>query len=442
MDYTKLSELDDYQDKIKLYFKKNSIDEELSNLKRIDSDKLDYYIRKAKSLLDDLNAIKINNINESKKVIIDIHKTVYEVIKLEIMLNGRSGLLNYLRLNNKGNIYYINDLIRDEIEELKKSNKLDDNIENIIFELSKEGINYTYADEKLILALIIKEKPDAINKIIETKLCDVEDELRGEIISQYALEKDINNNIDNIKLLENKKNKNKLKALAVTLLLGLNIASYKVFSSIDRNLSTEATYETIRESYDTVNNEIKKNTTYEYNKTNNEYILKKYGEVDKYGQRELIKYDLSDKELNDIEDYVNVDLENVKKSSEKIDYNISDQLTDEEYSIVEIKRYGGETLDFNVEKYNKIMLQFIKFNSVLTGFISIDVLVYLFITLNYRRKLKNEEALKNINKIKYDKNAKKQKKYNDLIDNLQLIQDSYHNQGINVEEVQKVYKKM
>ena len=150
-------ELDSYQIYLKIYFRNSSLYNDASNSKTLSNDKIRFYVNEVIAILNETLDYDFDSISKAKKIIKEVYNTIYLIIKLELLNSGESTLLTYIKNNNQG-IEYINDLVREELSQLASNDKQDDEIKELIMEINKNGINYSYADENLILLLALKNE--------------------------------------------------------------------------------------------------------------------------------------------------------------------------------------------------------------------------------------------------------------------------------------------
>lgn len=433
------NKLESYESYLKIHFRNSSLINEIEN--KATDEKIDLYVKEAKSLIKEVENININSVNNLKKIIKEVYSTIYEIIKLELIKNGKSELLTYIVTSGQG-IEYINDLVRENINKLKEDKLLDSEISNLIDELSKEGINYTYASEKLILALTLKNKDLVLSKIDEQ--FDLYEERIKELKNKtIELEEDREKIIDTFKKYEHKKNKSRKKAIISSIILALNLMSYKFMPSITKSINTTTTYKLNREAYDTINRKVTTDENTYGTKDESEYAeLKYYSEVDKNGRRTVTTFKFDNKNVEDISDYIYMFSETDGYSTrETIDYRFSEQLSREEYTVVERMTYGEEKVEFDEEKYQKDLQRALLIINILGGVFGTSLLHYLLITIHNNRKYKEELEELTYTDRTIEDSEHKIEKYKKLKNELIELKKDYEDDGLNTEDYKKILRK-
>lgn len=433
-------ELDNYQEYLKIHFRNSSLINDIKNTKNITDEKIDLYVHEAKSLLHDTLNINIDSVKDLKKIIKDVYSTIYEIIKLELVMNGKSNILSYI-VNYDQGIYYINDLVREEINKLEEEKKLDEQITKVMDELSKDGINYKYADDRLILLLTLKNKDLVLSKFNDqAKLYDKEiNDIKCNIDKMDDCREDAFYNSNKYK---RKRNKSQRNAFIGSVMLALNLLAYKIAPSTCKDIHTTTTYMTNIEAYDTVSGEIHEENIY-LPKGEQEYTeLKVFGEVDKNGRRTVTTYDLSKIDMEDISKYPEmIDDNSLNKTKQDIKYRLGEQLSRDEYMVVERLSYGEEKVELDEEAYNndlKILLFLIYF---LGGTSIKAMLTYLLLAIHNNRKFKKEIEEYNNYDTQIDTYERKIENYKKLKNELIELKKDYIEDNLDLDDYKKVLRK-
>lgn len=111
------------------------------------------------SLIECLGIIKKSNtLTEDINVIKSLYEIVYNIIKLEFKMYGKSKLADYCR-KDKIDCVYLSRNILKEIEEVSSENYDTTDIDRIVLKLSSKDGQDLYLDEELLMALsIVKDK--------------------------------------------------------------------------------------------------------------------------------------------------------------------------------------------------------------------------------------------------------------------------------------------
>ena len=361
-------DLVEYQKFLIIHFKNMSLKDGLNKNLNYISKNISVYRGEALRLISSVEELRFESLEEAEKEIYSVYETVYEVIKLELIKFSHSTLLTKVKSNNSA-VTYVNDLIRKDIED----NNLFDNsdINNQINELSKDGINYNYLDEKLILTILLNSDERVIDSI-NTKIESLKEEKEVALFKEKEIKERKSDN--NVKIMSRRHGLSnaRIRALIASALAALNFFAFKGADKILENANTDITYMTERTTYNSSTGETSVSNELEYKSGDNKVIIKKYDEVGKSGNRKITYYKTGDM-IEDISEYVNYD----KKSTTSritVPYLSAEQSSKEEYTIVESIKYGDKHIDFDYETYNN-QLQISKY--FFYGLGSIEALFFL-----------------------------------------------------------------
>ena len=425
-----MSELENYEKYIIVYFKNESLKNEIESVKP--NKDLNDFVLQAKSILKSIEDIEYQDSEEELGFNNNIYKTIYGLIKLELIYKGESSLLDYIIKNDKG-IEFINDLVREDLSKIDINNDENKDIKTKVLELSSLGMNYNFANSSLILMILLKTDSrvvDAIEFKIN-KLKEKEKEFEGEI-------KDISDNLKVNKsykdMVVKKRKKARIRALIMAGNIILNCLTFKITNGIVKDSCTDTKYKTTREVYDTYTGEVRRSSDLEYKSKDNYVYIKDYSEVDKKGSRTL-KTKTLDVDEDDIKEYGNIDLGNIgSQNTSNVNYSTIDQLTKDRYRIVEKVTYDKEEhTNFDKEKYEKIM-KIIFYNCI--GLSSIETLLllrYLIIAISNdikKRKVNKSMLYSNNRKSHFEHWIKNNKKE---LEELESIKDDAVNKTLDKE---------
>ena len=430
--------LNSYQSYLTLYFKNRSLYMNVLNCKSLSDEKINNYVSEAISLIKTMDETNLKNVSESKKNTLNVYSTIYEIIKLELIYYSESKLLEYLLKNDLG-IEYINDIVREDLKKLKDNGLFDENIEKIVYELSEEGINYNFADNRLILSIILKTD-DRVVDILKEKLnlCDQELIKLYDQIGRLEVLRD--NSKSRTSLYKSRKNKSQIKSAISAIMLAFNILAFKFGDNLIKKDNTDITFMTNREAYDTVSNEVKSENVVVHKGESEYSTLKVYGEVNENGERKITTYKLDNSQLEDIRDYLDLDNSKEDYSTNTINYRLGEQLSRDEYTVVERMHYGEEYHAFDEEQYNKELQKFMIAIYALGGIFTTSMLVYLFNTFIYKKRIKEEQNMHSTYDNKIDQIKSETDQYIKSKFEITSIIDDYSN--ISADEYKaKVYVK-
>ena len=433
--------LDGYQKYMNVYFRNNALSNDIDNNNEFRKNKIDFYVNEGIVLINETFKIDIDNVHEAKRIISNVYETLYKIIKLELLLEGNSHILNYIIDKNMG-IEYLNDLVRDDINRLKSCNLYDSEIDNMVSNLSKKGLDYHYGDKDLILSITLK-MDDMVEKVINDKIKMYDENIascRESIDEDKANLNYINNNTYDYKA---KKKKALVKTIISSVLVTLNILGYKFMPGLVKNKNTDTTYMTKREVYDTISDEVRSEEA-RVHKSEDEYVtLKVYGEVKESGKRITKEYNLSEIELDNIKDYIDEYDPEKRMYEESIKYRMGEQLSREEYIVVERMQYGDIYESFDEEQYQKDLHTILLIIYMFGGLCTTSMLTYLMIYLINKKK-ENKGLL--MNKSLSDEINEKRALIDDLKNSkkeLLNMQKKYEDSGVNKEEYKaKIYNRI
>ena len=395
------NDIDSNQKKPEVFFRIKTLKNNALNCNSFESSRLDIYIDECKALLKTIDDLKVFGIDESKMVLKEAYSAIYEVIKLELIASGESKVLTYIK--NRDEVEFINDLVREDILNFSKLNIIDESINKMVDELCKKGLEYSLADEDLILAILLKTDrrcKSALNNQIQ---------YYENIINNLNKEKeDYRNNASSkrikMRTINELNHVQKVKSIISAIILAISFGSFKLAPKAFKSMNSSTSYKYISEVYDTISDKERYDSFVTNTKNTESNTLIVYYPVNENGKRKVVSYKLNDKEKN-IKELVDLNQEGLDiDSNNEIKYNINEQLSRDEYRIVS-RLYLDETIeDFDEEQYNKEMSVI---NTILIAIMSIDsaVLLYSVLRLLY-------------NSIKYIEFKK-------LSDNYDKIADEY-----------------
>lgn len=434
------AELDSYQCYLKVHFRNSSLINEIKGVQNITSDKLDLYVSEAKSLLHDVWEANVDSVKATKKIIRDVYSTIYEIIKLELLLNGKSELLDFIVKDNQG-VCYINDLVRDEINRLRENESLDENIKKVMDELSQVGIDYDFADEELILLLALHNKELVLaNFQNQTDLYDQKIKTLKDYINRANYNRETA--CDDKDIYEHRRNKSIRRSVISSIVLALNILLSNLAPGVAREMHTTTTYMATREAYDTVTGNTRHENIY-LPKSEAEYAeLKVFGEVDETGRRTVTVYDLSDMEEADLADYpqmITDDTRHVSSQSEK--YRLGEQLSRDEYMVVERMNYGEAKEEFDAAAYNKDLMYTLMLIYFFEGLSAVAILKYLLRVINNNRMLKETIQVCKKNDSEIGGYNRELEYYKKLKKDLTKLKDDYMEDQLNPDDYKRMVRK-
>ena len=158
---------------IKIYYQIKEI-ENLIYKDNLNSNDLKSISQNIIIILKNINYDNTHILNEA--VINKLYDLVYEIIKLELIYEGKSSLFVFC-LNNTLSEHYLNFTIKKDIEKYQKENNQDEMLDLMLAKLDVKGVDRSYLDENLIIYLMLNKNEDYQTKIID-KLNHLRDKLR------------------------------------------------------------------------------------------------------------------------------------------------------------------------------------------------------------------------------------------------------------------------
>lgn len=419
--FKELDELEKIIDSYDLYIKiTNSCNNILNNGKNLDDKELDIYVRTILMNILELDKISITDIKKGNNLINLVYKTAYCIIKIELEKNGTSVVLD--KINNSLNgKEFINDFIREDIKKYDMNKNNNKNISDRINELTKEGLNYSLADEKLLLLLISKENPD-LEYQLKNKFNRTEYSKSSSLMEIDS--KKVKIDCKKINTTWNKKSK-KFTTFMLSLWSGFVIFESTVLgiAILKKDKCNDEQYMTQKTVHNTVDNNVETIKEYATIEDGNSKIIV-YDKVKDglFGEkRKIYTYDLGQTDMS-IEEIEKIDIDSLKvDSKETIKYDPS-QLSKDSYSII-------EEID-NIDK-NDITYKFDNNQYALSLILPILWILYgLIQTKKYIKELKKELEKENIDK----------KELEQLKIELNSLVDEYNKLNETYEKTKKIYK--
>lgn len=271
----------------------------------------------------------------------------------------------------------------------------------MLFEFKIKGFSKIFEyikSNKIINDFFIKELEKDINRL-NNDLSKNRNKIKKNNKKIKWLKKTIKNNSQQIK---NERNKIINSIIKLTIFTSLCIGIVFSNNKIGKKISKE--YKVINEhfSYSSyLDNNI--NETYKHKDIDNYVIIKEYQPyklIDNIYQREIITYDVSNIQYNNIEDYLNIDLNDLG-ITKNIDIQYKSNLKENDLYKNNIYEVISNKVDLNDTKYNEFILWLI---TIISSSISIYLLITLDILLCENVKtllIGSIDDLQNINTKKY-----------------------------------------
>lgn len=388
------------------------------NQDTLSKDKIVSFARATIALLNQIESSDTRDYNSEKPIVEKVYGLAYNVIKMELINNGHSTVLDSVRANKTASSYIVG-LIEIDIAKFDKTTIANDVLEKTIGELQKDSSGYSYLDEGVILFLAMHDEKN-IEKI-EKSLLKIMSDIAASS-ENIATTKNKNTEIeDKIAELKSSIKKSKLyKELCLTisllaLLAGLRYGTKKVIPLIGHN-----EYKTNLEYYssDTTKDApycpeyseeiagFKKTTLTAYDVWRQENIF--YGNYN----RNIVTYDLTKIDMVALGDFLEYDFSTMKPNvtSETREELSADELYDK--AIIEIVRITQDPNDKifipNEESQHIFLVTMSTIAAVLGGIGGLGILISII------KKLQNSFTTRIAEKEKAQELAENLKAYKRL----------------------------
>lgn len=311
----------------------------------LNKEKLSVLATSSIALINQIQNSDTRNYDLEKNVVERIYRLAYNVMQTELIKEGHSNVLDYVKNDNTA-ASYINSLIEMDIALIGEEKFTNDVIKDTLSAIKRDIKNGSYLDEGLILFIAL-QKEQNISKI-ESSLLGI---IKDITATHYKVEasKEENNNLQSKidSLTKTIKHSKIYKELGLTIsliaiLVGLKYGAEKTAAFIGHK-----EYKTAVDYYSTEKDaktpeypeympkiaNFGKTTLTAYDVWSQENIF--YGEY----QRDIITYDLSNVDLDALENYMELDFSELSgnpttETRDEIDVN---ELYDK--AIVEITRF-------------------------------------------------------------------------------------------------------
>lgn len=299
---------------------------------------------------------------ETRKLLYEVS---YKIIKKELLTSGRSDVLNEI-LNSDYDTLNINDIVKNEIEEVTKSTIGNVNVlrylEKIILDKKQEKSIAHYVDKDIILALtyVSASKPDI--DLIKERLHDsfktLENSVKSTNYNLYTKPNNlyefsnriVNSNKRKIENLKKAKENLILSIITLSIIIGGSLFEFKRVNEDSKMYNVETTV------YDTLKDEVIKTSTIRKLAEDTETLEVYKSELDENGNLVRYHYTYDGEKIRkqlklDNYDYETVDLTFVKPSKWEVIENT--QNDDTERRVLTTQTVNKEEVKGFDEDYNK-----------------------------------------------------------------------------------------
>ncbi len=350
----KLSEIEVMLSKFDMYAKAIATCRYVISRVNEDSDlqQIKYYANLIVMTLKNIKKIDTSYLEEEEKIIEEIYKIAYNILKIEVIITDKSDIYEYVKMNET-DMYVFDKYIKDEINGMDLEDEKYKDLKSRLYDIKRNGIKTSYFDIELIKLLIKYNNNDYKERIIKkiNLLLEKINEQGVVLISKSEEVEKIFSKINKTKKDNSAKLKNAILrilslVLGTTLFLGCGYGivrgmkkscTYPVYKKVVTQ------YSELTDSFDTEEDET---LAYKWNSLDDktyvyEYSAWYYDETDDVTVRTVTKYDLSEITLDSIYEYLSYDLFKGEFVSENIyEYEENEQEKySEEYKVIEQIEY-------------------------------------------------------------------------------------------------------
>lgn len=300
----------------------------------------------ANEIIESLRAIKLSNTihySDEKQIVEKIYDVAYKIIELEIITFGSSQVYEYVK-NYDIDTYFLDRRIRKEVESLNLKDKENKKIQEKIYEISRNGLDSNYFNLELIKLLICNS-----NNI------DLKDNIVQELNS---LKQEINNNANRYKnvlfrykglcsvqqnRLKNIRNYRKIifgRMFSSIVSLSIIVGGFFGIHTLMKKMSTSQVYPKTTTTYSDVYGK-KVEDGYSHMETEEQDRTYIHVYTDWYDNfelgtiRDIYTYDVSNVELENIEDYLDLNYTELDADKKTVSLEDGASLSQKGYTEVE-----------------------------------------------------------------------------------------------------------
>lgn len=305
--------MEEYNSYYKITVKCKNLKKQLRNKNYEDIDSL---VAEAKTLLKDIRTSSTIDYEMERRLVESIYEAIYKVLKLEIVLNNSSSILEQVKIDETDTAYLIR-LIKADIQKLNKEDGQE--IRDKVSKLEEQGLDdSSLLNRDLILLLTLSNDEDLSCKAKSHFIESLEN--HQEISDVYTKVKVDNEELlGHIEDLKKESRKNFLIRLRKKVFLALNLGMIGAgivgsFNAL-KDVTKTKEYKTITTTYDSSTDEEKSDFAYEANR-DDEINLVEYSPWDTPGyfrdeyERNVYEYNLSgvDATFSNLEAYLTSDI--------------------------------------------------------------------------------------------------------------------------------------
>ncbi len=300
----------------------------------------------ANEIIELLKAIKFSSTihySDEKQIVEKIYDVAYKIIQLEIITLGRSQVYEYIKIYDI-DTYFLDKCIRKEVESLNLKNNKNKKIKEKIYEISRDGLDTSYFDIELIKLLICNSDDIDLKDNIIKELNDLKKEINNTVLlgdrtfSRYKYSLDEQYRI----FMLMKKYRRKIIGRITSIIVSSSIVVGSFFGihTLMKKIATSQVYPKTTVTYsDKYGKEVKDDYSYvekeEQDKTYIHVYTDWYDDFWKGTKRDIYTYDVSDIELENIEDYLDLDYSELEVSKETVSLKNDNDLSQKGYTEVE-----------------------------------------------------------------------------------------------------------
>ena len=297
-----------------------------------------------------------------RKIVEKIYEIAYKTIQLEIILFDYSEIYDYINSDDTA-IFFINECVRKDVEKLDMKDEENRKINEKIYDISTKGLDTSYVDIELIKLLAFKDNNLLVEDILDKLNCLI-DEMNKYFLNRIHLLNQSNNCEETLhtdKMLV-KEYKNRIVDRIVSIILFMSIIGGAFFGGnlLSKKISSKAAYPKLITTY---SKEYGKKTEDGYSFVEDNEQDKNYLRVYTFATGEVYTYDISDVELGTIEEYLNLNYENLDYKKDNIgEIDNQEKLSQKGYIEVEQIVIDRDKVDTVVDNVKFSVLLFLVYS--------------------------------------------------------------------------------
>lgn len=300
----------------------------------------------ANEIIESLKAIKFSSTihySDEKQIVEKIYDVAYKIIQLEIITLGHSEVYEYIK-NYDIDTYFLDRCIRKDIELLNLKDDNNKKIKEKIYELSRNGLDANYFDIELIKLLMCNSNDIDLKDNIIKELNNLKKEINDTVNVYDRTLSRCNYSFDELHrrlTILKKYRKEVFKRVTATIVSSsIVIGGFLCINTLMKKLSTSKVYPKTTTTYsDEYGNVVENSYSYVENKEQDSTYIYVYTDwYDDFWRdeiKDIYTYDVSNVDLENIEDYLNLNYTELDSNKETVSLRDGKNLPEKGYVEVE-----------------------------------------------------------------------------------------------------------